>query len=360
MPERDIPDRPWKAISLCVLVLTLLLAGLWEWRMRALELTPGHLADGPSAWAEQRRRIRTGPAPVVIVGDSRILFDTDLDRFERLTGQRPIQLALQGTNARPFLEDLADDPHFTGLAIVGIKEVSYFRKATGLNAAALKHGKWESPADRGSFMLQRLLTRQLGMLESNYRFSNIMLRLDPGLRAHVPGPMDDPWKLVEIYDGRRAHLWTRLEHDERMRTQASQVWMGMLAHTPPPSPQIIAFTQARTRAAVAKIRARGGEVVFVRPPGGSPMLEREEALLPRAKGWDPLMKAANVAGVHFQDLPNAQGLVLPELSHLSGACATVFTDAYVRRIAELTPRLRVRTDAPPPLSPADCTRAAGS
>ena len=66
------------------------------------------------------------------------------------------------------------------------------------------------------------------------------------------------------------------------------------------------------------------------------------------------MKAADVRGVHFLDMPDAQGLVLPELSHLSTACAVVFTDAYVRRLAEVTPRLKLRADAPPELHPADC------
>jgi hypothetical protein len=32
----------------------------------------------------------------------------------------------------------------------------------------------------------------------------------------------------------------------------------------------------------------------------------------------------------------------------------VFTDAYVRRLAELTPRLKLRADAPPPLGRLDC------
>src|SRR5258708_40072226 len=76
VPERDIPDRPWRAISACVLVLVLLLVGLWEWRMRTLELLPGDLDDNPGAWAEQRRRIDTASVPVAIAGDSRILYHT--------------------------------------------------------------------------------------------------------------------------------------------------------------------------------------------------------------------------------------------------------------------------------------------
>ncbi len=36
--------------------------------------------------------------------------------------------------------------------------------------------------------------------------------------------------------------------------------------------------------------------------------------------------------MHIDDLPAAQGLTLPEWSHLNRRCATVFTDAYVRRL----------------------------
>ena len=67
----------------------------------------GDLDDGPSFWAEQRRRVDTDNVPVVILGDSRILFGTDMNRFETLTGVRPVQLALVGSNALPFLENIA-------------------------------------------------------------------------------------------------------------------------------------------------------------------------------------------------------------------------------------------------------------
>ncbi|GAA4725007.1 hypothetical protein H9L13_12530 [Sphingomonas lutea] len=42
------------------------------------------------------------------------------------------------------------------------------------------------------------------------------------------------------------------------------------------------------------------------------------------------------------------------VSHLSRKCATVFTDAYVRRLAALTPRISLRANAPPPLTRVDC------
>ncbi|MEO8012426.1 MAG: hypothetical protein ABI650_12325, partial [Dokdonella sp.] len=74
----------------------------------------------------------------------------------------------------------------------------------------------------------------------------------------------------------------------------------------------------------------------------------------RQRGWDPLLDAAQAKGIHADDDPAMQGLQLPENSHLSRACATVYTDAYVRRLVALTNRLVLRSDAPDPLSAADC------
>ena len=73
------------------------------------------------------------------------------------------------------------------------------------------------------------------------------------------------------------------------------------------------------------------------------------------KGWDALLRVTHSVGVHNDDLPApVNHLLLPEWSHLSAACAVVFTDAYVRKLAQLTPRLPLRADAPPPLSRNDC------
>jgi hypothetical protein len=354
VPERPIPPRPWRNMFVVALTLTLLLTGLWEWHMRKLGLEPGDLGDGASAWAEQRRRIDTEDVAVAIVGDSRILFDTDLDRFAVLTGVRPVQLALPGTNARPFLEDLAADPNFKGLVIVGIADLSYFRKEAGLMGDALKLYRYESPAQHTSFWLYRGLARVFGFLDEDYRLSKLVLRLDPDLRAGVKGPYDTVWKLSVNADDRQTDMWPRIEHDDYLRAHARMVWTSLVFPGPPIADDIITMTLAATRTAVATIRARGGEVVFVRPPSAPELRAIEEPRLPRAKGWDALLASAEVRGIHFDDDAAMQGLNLPEYSHLTRRCATVFTDAYVRRIVQLTPRLNLRADAPTPLTPHVC------
>ena len=90
-------------------------------------------------------------------------------------------------------------------------------------------------------------------------------------------------------------------------------------------------------------------MVFVRPPSAPELRVNEEAQVPKAKGWDALLANTSSVGVHADDLPQAQNLTLPEWSHLNRKCATVFTDAYVRRLAG--------TDAAPQAAPR-CAAAA--
>jgi hypothetical protein len=352
VPVRDIPPRPWPRILAATLSLLLIAVGAWEWRMRTLGLEAGDLDDGPSFWAEQRRRIDAGDVAVAIVGDSRILYDTDLERFERLAGVRPLQLAIAGSTALPFLEDLADAPNFKGLAIVGIADRSYFRGGGGLGGWALDRYRFESPAVHTSFLLHRSLSRTLAFLDEKYRLNSLVRLLDGGWRAGVQLPVNERlWKLGTVIDDRQTYMWARVESDARVRAHQGAAWVRFLA--PFPAATVMSTVQ-RSRSAIAKIRARGGEVVFVRPPSAPELRVYEEQTVSRTAGWDLLLTRADVRGVHFDDYPAMHGLVLPEYSHLSRACATVFTDAYVRGVASLTPRLTLRSDAPPPLSPADC------
>jgi hypothetical protein len=353
VPERPVPAKPWNAIWLTVLVVVAIVIGAWEWQTRQLGLVPGDLRDGPSFWAEQRRRIDTERVDVAIVGDSRILFDTDLAHFEKLTGVRPLQLALPGTNGRHFLQNVAADPDFKSLLLVGIADLSYFRDEAGLQAGALDRYAYESPAQRSSFVLHRALSRVFSFMDENYRLSVLAQRLDRGLRAGTRGPYQGPWKFSTTGDDRQTFLWWRIEKDPYLNAHARAFWQANSRRNPV-ADEIIDRTQRLTREAVEQIRARGGEVIFLRPPSAGERRETEDKLLGRARGWDALLRAAGVRGLHAFDDPVTANLYLPEVSHLSRACATVYTDAYVRALAKLTPRIRLRADAPPALTPFDC------
>ena len=105
---------------------------------------------------------------------------------------------------------------------------------------------------------------------------------------------------------------------------------------PPPSmdtPQklqkVIDTQIDRAVAAVAKLRARGVQVLFVRPPSIGPYYAFEQHVFPRATTWDVLLRRTGAPGIHFEDYPQLQGYDQPEWSHLSAAEANRFTAALV-------------------------------
>ena len=352
VPTRDIPSQPWGRIMLGVAVaLTGSMVAL-EVNAHRIGLHAGDLDTSQVAWAEERAR--SAGAPAAIVGDSRILFDTNLDRFEAMTGVRPIQLAIHGTSALTLLEDVAANPDFKGLLIVGLADTMFFQPFDGYGGYVHRYSEYRSPAKRISAEIDHALQRRVAFLDSNYRLSVVAQRLDDDYRPGVEGPKDDIWKVMEVGEHRQHWLWPRVEYDPAYQARTRWAWKGFKEKFPF-TPKLIASGLARAKVAVDKIRARGGDVVFVRPPSAPQLRVNEEAQVPKAKGWDAILRTTHSVGVHADDLPaSVQDLTLPEWSHLNRKCAIVFTDAYVRRLTQLTPRLKLRSDAPPPLSRVDC------
>jgi hypothetical protein len=338
---REIPAARLAAIGWLVVLLVLAGIGAWEWRMRTLGLHAGDLDDSPSHWMAERRRVAAGDHDgVVIVGSSRILFDTDLDVWEEMTGRRPIQLALPGTNPRPLLQDIAERSDFGGLVVVGFTPDLYFLERFSYLpqfADVLKHWHDESPSSRAGHRLGLALSGQLAFLDEAYRLAPLVERIDIPDRKGVRRPYLEVWKLAEHSADRQARMWPRLEADERLRDHARLVWGPFDGSGP--KPEAIDKGIAETRKAVDAIRARGGEVVFVRAPSAGLYYESEQAGIPRAKTWDRLLRETGSFGVHFEDYADMQGLEVPEWSHLSAESARRFTRAYVSVLQQRSPML---------------------
>ncbi len=341
---RTIPMARWVAIGWLVLVLVVTATAAWEWRMRSLGLNAGDLDDGPSHWAVERRRIENGDHDkVVIFGSSRILFDTDLDAWEELTGRRPIQLALPGTNSRPFLVRFADESDFSGLVVVGVTPELYFSAiVSGLPQFLTVQDDWrdESPSKRVGHQLGLWMSEHLAFLDDRHTLADFIEQVEIPDRKGVLGPYLSVWKLSEAFADRQYRMWPRLESDQRLRTHAIKVWMardrGKL------DAGLVTRAIEESAQAVRTIRARGGEVIFVREPSASAYYEREARNTPRATTWDRLLRESGAFGIHFEDYPEMRGLDLPEMSHLSSESATRYTRAYVDVLAREVPWLRTR------------------
>ncbi|HKP92818.1 MAG TPA: hypothetical protein VJS88_02900, partial [Chthoniobacterales bacterium] len=118
-----IPPLPWRGITVTVVVGVFIAVAAWEVYVRSLGYEPT-LNDTSDLWAETRRSVQ--PESIVLVGDSRIWFDSDLDELQRGLGKRPVQLGLAGGCAYPVLADLANDQRFHGTVICSVVPGLFF------------------------------------------------------------------------------------------------------------------------------------------------------------------------------------------------------------------------------------------
>jgi len=335
VPERDIPSQPWGRILLGAFVLFLLLMGAWESAWRAFGATPGY-RNSFGAWAEQRRRIDAGEGDsTVLIGSSRVLFDVQLPVWERMTGERPIQLALEGTSPVPVLEDLAADPEFTGRLVIGVAPDLFF-SGFAYRGEAIKHYHQEGPSQRsGHWLSKHLLEPYFAFYDPDFALPAVALRQGWPLRAgeHGPPPVR---KLMTMASDRNAHMWSKVETDPQYRALVRGIWSARLNGPPPPpvstpekARKVAAEQMARAAKAIATLHSRGVPVVFVRPPSNGEYYAFEQKRIPRARTWAPLLQQTGVPGIHFEDYPQLQGYDQPEWSHLSAADAPRFTAALV-------------------------------
>lgn len=327
---RPLPARALGGAGLLAVLLFVLGFAAWEAHWRAYGVEPGY-RNSDDAWAMQRRRIDTGEGnATVIIGSSRALFDIDLDIWQAATGERPIQLALEGTSPMFALEDLADDPDFSGRLLVEISPLLFFSDGKARLDAFARYRRL-TPAQRTGYRISRhLFEPWLRYADRDYALFTVLERLP---WPHRPGadPLGKVRKLsVMTTPDRNTRMWAKVEQDPDYQMLVRRRWLERLNAPPPPAPvrdALRAKLIARAGAAVTKLHARGVPVVFVRPPSNGPWLTFERRHLPRSETWNALLARTGAPGLHFEDIPALQGFELPEWSHLSAVDAKRFTAA---------------------------------
>ena len=334
VPERDIPPQPWHRIFVTAMVLAALALVGWEAYWRAFGAVPGY-HNGNDAWALQRARIDQGEGDAtVLTGASRVLFDVQLPVWQQATGERPIQLALEGTSPVPVLEDLAADRNFTGRVLVGVAPDIFFTGFAYRGDAIATFHKW-TPAQRaGTWLARHLVEPYFAFYDSDFALPTVVRRqawpLRPGMRKSTRVR-----KLLVQEADRNSHMWSKLETDPQYRALARSIWAedfgapppGM--ETPAGARRVIDTQIAKAAAAIATLRARGVRVLFLRAPSTGAYYAYEQKYFPRARTWDVLLQRTGAPGIHFEDYPSLQGYRQPEWSHLSASEATRFTAALM-------------------------------
>ena len=341
--ERPIPQVPWRGMTVVVVLVVIAAASAWEIYCRSIGYGPT-LNDNEDLWASTRRRVK--PESIVIVGDSRGWFDLDLDELQEGLGKRPVQLAMGGACAYPVLADLANDESFHGTIICSVVPRLFFAPPgtppMERGEKAVRRSHTQTPAQRASQYLAMPFEEHVAFLkQEELTLDDLLKRLPIPNRPYAQVPPRLPPYFGTLDRERRARMIEECARpgSELQRT-IQQIWLPLFTPPPPPSyipkedfgkkmGQAIEQRFHDVAAAVQKLRARGGKIVFVRLPDSGGLKALEDRDTPRAQTWDPLLKDTAAPGIYYEDFPELSGFNCPEWSHLSAGDSVEFSKRLV-------------------------------
>ncbi len=280
---RDVPALRWPRVALVALLLAAAGVAGWEAYWRIAQGYEASYRNSDGQWAEARRRVDARePNQTILIGSSRTQFDVDLDVWKEKTGVHPVQLALEGSNPLPILTDLANDEDVTGLVVVGVTPPLLFIPGVGLRAGALERYHDETPSQRLGNLLSYPLETTFAFYSWDTKLFTVLKR-----QAWWPERPGLPWqqrevrKIEHMRRDRQAELWSRVETDPEFLAIVTGTWRDILENLPPPPPEDVARANFealldRVKDDVTRIRQRGGEVVFIRPPSSDWFREFEQ------------------------------------------------------------------------------------
>ena len=332
MPEKSL----WRPAVL-MLVLVVLVIGGWELYLRSSGI-PLSYDNGKELWADKRAMIyEPADKATVFLGSSRIKYDLDIPTYEQTTGKHAIQLAAEGSSPLPILIDLGKDRRFAGKVVVDITEAIFFSEAGprgDRQGEFLAYYRSRTPAQRASFLLDHAIESQFVFLDDGF------LSLNAEIAEHFPLPNRPgvfvfplfPKEFQQCTFDRQDKMTPKFVADTSLQARVQRIWlvlMGMAKNAPRPKVDPVPGIIQEAVAAVDSIRARGGDVVFIRTPSSGQMFAIEGHAFPREKFWDPLLAATHSNGIYFLDYPEIAHFVCPEWSHLRPTDAIAYTKALI-------------------------------
>ena len=321
-----------------LLMVTLVFASIVIWELYLRSTGANISYDSNSAlWAHHRSKVYEPiDKSTVFIGSSRIQFDLDLDTWQSITGDKPVQLAWPGSSPLPQLYHLADDEQFRGKLIIDVTEILFFSLSPSAMESPDKGVAYYdeiTPAQRASFVLNKPLEASFVFLDrDNYSIKAMLdkLRIQsrPGVFMFPVFPRDFERMNFE----RQSYMMPAFVNDTAQHNQVKAIWgfFASLETGPPLSGAPLDSLLETVKQATDKIKARGGRVLFVRTPSSGPFWAGEQQGYPREKYWDRLLSYTNTPGIHFMDDKATDHYVCPEFSHLTPEDAIDYTKHFIR------------------------------
>lgn len=303
--------RRWARAWLGALLLAAAALALWDRHWRGEGVAP-EVIDSKQLWAQQRDRADGNgpPRSVVFLGASRTVYGIDPKVWrERRPQDKPIMLAVNGHYPAATLRDLAFDDDFHGLVVCDIDSYGLLPAHWDMQQPWVDylHTRWNA-----NWRIHRLLLTQW---QRTSVLANPAVGLWPALKRWRAGePLALPYS-VNFANRAGEMRFERVDTAGLAAHFDSEVDFK-LGRFPAPTPQQFAADLAPVDDWVARIRARGGDVVFVTLPVQGRLPEMETRYMPRADYWDAFAQRPGIRALHYGDAPALQALPLPDHSHV--------------------------------------------
>jgi len=330
-----------KTSALIAILGSLFLISGWELYWRSQGRVPT-IDDDKHLFAVERHKVKDlNPDDIVIIGSSRVLFNIQLDQFEKQTGIRPIQLANKGSSPLPVFRDIVRHTDFKGTVIVGVTPGLFFSttfpKASPIEwpQSKIDHYHKRTPAQRLNHTLSMPLQKNFvfvgeysEVFDENLDIRTLLDNADS--RARIERPKYPPFfEFGATSDDRNVRMYNTVATDTSAANIIKGAWKFVLSgdNPPPDKNSTTAFFSEDAKT----FKARGGKIIFVRSPASGMFKGGEAKFLPRERFYDSLLTVIGSPGYHYEDYETLSNIdCCPEWSHLSAENANKFTEELVK------------------------------
>lgn len=323
--ERELPRGQWGATWIVAVAIAACLCVLAERAARSIGQRPS-VVDDQVSWSRFRHTVDHDRRVVAFVGSSRMLLAYDAAAFEKVAPElRGVQLAINALPSIGVLRDLAADEDFRGVAVVDLVEWD-IPPAGGDDWGGAReyldrsHALWRAPGALANQWLAGFVQERFAILAMGGR--SLLTRL---ARGKVPLP-----NFVSAARDRTSNGFYDLAPSGAMAAKARQRLSNFDA--PPPSPEAWLAHALTFEPMVQQIRARGGDVVFVRMPTTGQLWEGFKAHYPRDRYWDVFAAKTSAHTLHFNDVPGMRDVACPDEMHLDQSSQELFTSTLVESL----------------------------
>ena len=262
----------FKKAGILTVVLVITFVASWELYLRNQGFGIAYNDDSP-LWSDKRAKAyQPIDEATVFIGSSRITYDLDIETWKNITGDRPVLLAIPGDCPRPVLEDLGNDKNFKGRLIIDVTEGLFFSSDpvnNGVSRKRVKYYKDQTPAQRASFKLDHLLESGFVFLDEYFTLNATLEKLQvPNRKGVFALPNPFPAEFSRTNFDRQNLMTDRFLVDTNLQNKVTNLWMffeKINTELPVSGDSLLHVLQSMKRS-TDKIKARGGQVLFVRTP----------------------------------------------------------------------------------------------